>query len=229
MALHIVGPGFSTLVRSVRLYCQERGLEASYGMSVDGRPLVWHSEAHRQMHPFAQVPVLIHGQRHVFETLAICRYLDQAFPSESAALQTQETTSVVEQWASALVSTVDDCLVRQYLLKVAGPRPDKDFSPTALVEAQNKVNVTLAILENQLGDHAFICGQAFSVADALLAPMLDYLKRLPDQGWLSPTPRLVAYLQRLRLRPSGKAVLQAADFSEQQATVPDPLAGRDLP
>lgn len=108
MALHVVGPGFSTLVRSVRLYCLEKGLEASYGMSINGSPLVLHSEAHRQLHPFAQVPVLIHGQHHVFETLAICRYLDQAFPSESAAPQTLETTSVVEQWASALVSTVDD-------------------------------------------------------------------------------------------------------------------------
>ncbi|WP_263262184.1 glutathione S-transferase family protein [Pseudomonas sp. RIT-PI-S] len=213
MALHIVGPGFSSLVRTVRLYCLEKGLEATYGMSAYGQPIALHGEAHRALHPFGQVPVLIHGERRVFETLAICRYLDRAFPPAPPEAA-EDPAPLVDQWASALATGVDSCLVRHYLLKVAGPRPDKTLSEAALAHAQSRVEATLGILQAQLGAQAFLCGARFSLADALLAPMLDYLQRMPGQGWLAPGQPLAVYLERLRQRPSGQAVLKAPDFSE---------------
>lgn len=36
MPLHILGPGFSTFVRGVRLCCEEKRLAYSYGMSLKG-------------------------------------------------------------------------------------------------------------------------------------------------------------------------------------------------
>jgi glutathione S-transferase len=211
MRLHIFGPGFSSLVRSVRLCCLEKGLDATFGMTLNGHSIALRSDEHRVLHPFCQVPVLIHEDRRVFETLSICRYLDHAFPSGVSACLAD--TMLVDQWASALVSTVDRYVVRGYLLKVAGPRPDPTFGTEALRQARRSVNETLAILEEQLGKKAFLCGTDFTVADALLAPMLDYLSRLPDGDWRVPTVRLDDYLTRIRERPSGLAVLQNPDFA----------------
>lgn len=214
MALHIYGPRFSSLVRSVRLYCLEMGLEASVGLSVAGRPVAMHSPEHLALHPFGQVPVLLHDGASVFETLAICRYLDRAFPARSLEPEDAAGRLLVEQWASALISTVDTRLIRRYLLPVAGPGNAAPLDGAALTRAEAAVEQTLAVLERQLGGQAFLCGARFSLADALLAPMLDYLTRIPGREWLAAWPGLMAYLQRLRQRPSGREVLVAPDFAE---------------
>ncbi|MCY1440895.1 Protein LigF [compost metagenome] len=214
MALHIYGPGFSSLVRSVRLYCMEKGVDVSVGMTVDGQPVPMRSPAHLALHPFGQVPVLLHDGNRVFETVAICRYLDRAFPDCSLEPEAAASRTLVDQWASALITTVDTRLIRRYLLQVAGPGYAAPLEGVALAQAETAVDHTLDALEHQLGEQDFLCGARYSLADALLAPMLDYLTRIPGREWLATRHGLAAYLQHMRQRPSGREVLVAPDFSE---------------
>ncbi|WP_434157906.1 glutathione S-transferase family protein [Stutzerimonas stutzeri] len=66
----------------------------------------------------------------------------------------------------------------------------------------------LAVLEAQLGNQPFLCGNRFSMADALLIPMLDYLEPIAEPTpLLDSRPRLSDYLVRMRERPSS-AVLR---------------------
>lgn len=215
MTPYLFGPAFSSLVRSVRLYGLERGLDLPCGLAPAGQPAAWRSEAHLALHPFGQVPVLLHGERRVFETLAICRYLDQ-YLLPAAALDDPEQ----DAWASALLTTVDTRLIRRYLLRVAGPRPDPQLTIEEHEHAAAAVGATLAVLDRQLGDGEFFCSPNFSLADALLAPMLDYLERLPEPRWLATWPRLAAYLARLRQRPSGQAILVTPDFIQPALSQP---------
>jgi glutathione S-transferase len=210
MDLHIFGPGFSTLVRSVRLYCEEKALSYTYGMSLDGHSISWRCDEHRVLHPFAKVPVLLHADRHVFETSAICRYLDAVFPGRTPA-HDFATQTLIEQWSSALVTSVDAALVRNYILPLIGPSRPKTLDPQALAAARLEAERTLAILDSQLGECPFICGELWSMADTLLVPMLDYLALITDPASvLGQYPRLMNYLERMRSRPSGCAVLQSA-------------------
>ncbi|UFH51156.1 glutathione S-transferase family protein [Pseudomonas sp. KNUC1026] len=213
MTLHILGPGYSSLVRSVRLYCLEKGLEATYGMHQGGKPVALRSPEHLALQPFGQVPVLLHGERVVFETAVICRYLDQAFEESSLAPADAQTRLEVDQWASAIASTVDTRVVRRYLLRIAGPKGGSAITPEELAQAQAEVDFTLAAVARQLNSKPFLCGEAFTLADALLAPMLDYLDRIPGANWLSRHGELSVYLQRLKARPSGQQVLVAPDFT----------------
>ncbi|RRU76003.1 glutathione S-transferase family protein [Stutzerimonas xanthomarina] len=209
MDLHIFGPGFSTLVRSVRLYCEEKGLTYTYGMHLNGCPISWRSEAHRALHPFGKVPVLLHGSTAIFETMAIFRYLDATHPERSPT-HTLAPTMLLEQWASALVTSVDASLVRNYILPIAGPNHSITRDTETLEIARLEAEQTLAILDTQLGEHFFFCTEHWSIADALLTPMLDYLMLITEPaGLLSQWPRLRDYLERMRTRPSGCAVLQS--------------------
>lgn len=210
MELHIFGPDFSTLVRSVRLYCEEKGLSYTYGMSLKGYAVDWRSETHRRYHPFGKVPVLFHADAHLFETNAICRYLDTAFPESSLQPFEIPIRTLVDQWSSALVTSVDKDLVRDYLLLVAGPNRPTIIDPATLASAELQVEATLAILDAQLDEHPYLCGEHYSLADALLTPMLDYLAMIPAPDWLGHWPRLGAYLSRMRARPSGRSVLGLA-------------------
>lgn len=208
MSLHILGPGFSTFVRSVRLCCEEKKLTYSYGMTLHGKPFDWRGETHRAYHPFGQVPVLFHEGKHVFETYAICRYLDAVFPDRALIPTDLAAHTEIDQWCIALTTSVDECLVRNYLLLVAGPNRPKEVDTASLARSEMKVESTLAVLDKQLGEQAFICGNDYSVADALLTPMLDYLADVSrPAGWLECWPRLRSYLDRMRSRPSGRVLL----------------------
>ncbi len=209
MTPYLFGPAFSTLVRSVRLHALEGGLDLPCGLAPAGRTIAWRSEAHLALHPFGQVPVLLDGERRIFETLAICRHLDrQRRPARELSADPEQDT-----WVSALLTTVDTRLVRRYLLRVAGPRPDPFRTQEEQQHAGAEVSATLAVLERQLGERDFLCGPDFGLPDALLAPMLDYLERLPEPRWLTAWPRLAAYLERLRQRPSGQAILVPTDVA----------------
>ena len=213
MSLHIFGPEFSTFVRSVRLYCEEKHLPYTYGMSLQEQPIEWQGKIHRAYHPFGKVPVLFHKSRHVFETNTICRYLDAAFPELAPIPSDLSARTEIDQWSNALATSVDERLVRNYLLLVAGPNPPKTLDLEALACAESQVESTLAILDAQLDQRAFICGDCYSVADALLTPMLDYLSAIPrPTNWLERWPRLRNYLDNMQSRPSGRTVLLAAHF-----------------
>ncbi|WP_439000660.1 glutathione S-transferase family protein [Pseudomonas benzopyrenica] len=206
MTPYLFGPAFSTLVRSVRLHALERGLDLPCGLAPGGQAIAWRSEAHLALHPFGQVPVLLDGEQRIFETLAICRHLDRQLAPERGGNPEQDA------WSSALLTTVDTHLVRRYLLRIAGPRPEPFRTPEEQQRALAAVDATLGVLDRQLGDQRFLCGAEFSLPDALLVPMLDYLEPLPELRWPASWPRLAAYLDRLRARPSGQAILVATDF-----------------
>ncbi|TWI48982.1 glutathione S-transferase [Pseudomonas duriflava] len=210
MNLHIFGPGFSTFVRSVRLYCEEKGLQYTYGMELNGQAIAFRSPEHLELHPFGKVPVLFHEKHKVFETTTICRYLDDAFPDMCLCPEDPYEKANVNQWANALALYADYALVRRYLLVVAPPvKPASTPCPAELINAEQKAIQMLAKLEEQLGDHACFCGATYSMADAILTPILDYLERLPGNAvWVEQQlPKLCAYLLHMRSRRSGLAVL----------------------
>ena len=70
------GPGYSTYVRTARLAFEEKGVD--YDLDhfdfMDGFP-----DEHLARHPFGRVPTLTHGDFALYETVAICRYVDEGF------------------------------------------------------------------------------------------------------------------------------------------------------
>lgn len=61
-----------------------------------------------------------------------------------------------------------------------------------MATAEPMATQTLELLEKQLGGQQFFCGADYSMADAILTPMLDYLERVPDSAqWLKKHPSFV--------------------------------------
>ena len=139
MTLHIFGPAFSTLARSVRLYCEEKGLAYTHGLILDGEQVQLRSPEHLRLHPFGKVPVLLDGEARVFETTSICRYLDAAYPDTSLQPTEPLSRAEVDQWSGALALYIDQVLVRRYLLLVASPVPTATPDPSAVADAADAV------------------------------------------------------------------------------------------
>jgi len=208
MTLHVFGPAFSTLARSVRLYCEEKGLAYTHGLVLDGVHVQLRSPEHMSLHPFGKVPVLLDGEARVFETTSICRYLDAAFPDTSLQPSEPLLRAEVDQWSGALALYIDEVLIRGYLLLVASPVLRASPTPSAIAEAADAVAEIFKLLERRIEGRKFFCGANYSMADAILTPMLDYLQQLPASAvWFKENAQIADYLQRMRDRPSARAVL----------------------
>ena len=76
------GPGFSTYVRTVRMALQEKGVHYEHNdfNFLEGMP-----REQLERHPFGKVPAFEHDGFALYETFAICRYVDEGF--DGPALQ----------------------------------------------------------------------------------------------------------------------------------------------
>ncbi|MBV1787995.1 glutathione S-transferase family protein [Marinobacterium sp. D7] len=209
--LHILGPTFSNFVRAVMLCCEEKGIDYTVGRELEGKSIGLKSEEHLKLHPHGKLPVLIHGDRVIFETAVICRYIDAAF--EGPALQPDELweRTRVDQTAAEIALYIDQALVRKLLLEFAFPKGENgSVRMDAVEQAIPEARKALARVEALLGEREFIAADQYTLADALLTPMLDYISGLPIGPDLIPTGgALDQYLQRMRTRPSGIKVLKS--------------------
>jgi len=213
-SVHIVGMQFSSFVRSVQLCCEEKGIAYTIGPEVNGQLMNPGSTELLTLHPFGKIPVLVHGDRHLIETPSICRYLDAAFAGPALQPKDLWLRAQVDQWSAMLALYIDHAIVRRYLLEFVFPKGEAGAIRQEVVDAAKpEMTRVLKLLDEQLAEGDYLVGDTFSIADAIAAPMLDYLSGLPAaEGFLVDLPRLVAYVARLRKRPSAGKVLVAPTF-----------------
>jgi glutathione S-transferase len=206
---HIFGPTFSTFVRSVMLCCEEKGIDYSVGLTLNGAEVPFKSEGHFSLHPYGKVPVLVLGEHRLFESASICRYLDEIFPGADLQPADPWQRARVDQLCAEVSGYVYQALVVGLLLEFAFPKGEGgavrlDKVEQALPEAVRIIER----LEDVLGGNAFIAGNGYTIADALLIPILDYLVRLPvADRVLSADSGLRRYIQRIQNRPASQGVL----------------------
>jgi len=208
--VYIYGPDFSTFVRSVKLVCEEKGISYQSGYAPEGRELKFGSQQHLEIHPFAKVPVLLHDGHHVCESSSILRYLEAAFPEPSLQPGDLWQRTLVDQWCGIVAGYIDQAIVRKYLLEFSRPKgPDGTVSLERVEAALPDLRNAIALIEEQLGHGDYLCGEQFTLADALLAPMVHYLCPLPGvEKVLSPDSNIRGYVSRVLQRESGQRVLK---------------------
>jgi glutathione S-transferase len=189
---------------------------AEKGVAYTLTPAMAHSPPVQALHPTGKIPAMRHGDHVLGESKAICTYVDRAFPGPSLIPDEPFAASQVEQWVSIVNTFVDPLCVRQYLRGYFFPgtpdgSPDRAAIDAALPELQKRI----ALLERAVAPTGHLVGEAFTLADAFLLPIVFYLGKAPESGAiLVASPALSAYLERHLARPS------------VAATVPPPLPGR---
>ena len=210
--IHIYGPRFSNFVRSVMLVCEEKQLAYTVGFDVDGSNVAFKGEQHLKWHPFGKIPVLLEDNLAIPETASICRYLDvdrQLQPHKNRQEHAQHDA------LCALISIdIDKVLVREYLLEFAFPKgEDNSIRFDIVKKVQPKVAATFTIIEQMLHEETALTSEEFTIADALLAPMLHYISCLPTGfDLIADYPKVAQYLTKLMTRPACQKVLTAKEF-----------------
>lgn len=200
----IWGPGFSTYVRTVLLTCEEKG--AAYELrDLDMFAGAHKAPEHLARHPFGKVPGFEHDGFRLYETSAICRYVDLALPGPRlvpeeprAAGRMQQVVAVIDSYANAPMVRV---LVQRLVVPMRGGIPDEKV----IEEALPGTDLGLDALEAIIDGNRFMAGEAISLADLHLAPLMAYLVATPEgSARLAARPGLSGWWERMAARESIK-------------------------
>jgi len=197
----LYGVPASPYVRSAALGLEEKGVP--FRVSVLA-PFESRSPAHLKRHPFGRVPAFAHGEFELYETQAILRYLDRLLPAPSLTPRNPQAEARMNQLCG-----ITDCYVMpQISVAIAFHRLVAPMLGLPVDEAKIEASippavVCLAEIARLLGDHPFLAGDALSIADLLLAPHLAFFAQTPESAAiLAPHPKLTAWIDRMRARPS---------------------------
>jgi glutathione S-transferase len=195
MSLVLHGYRYSVYNRIARLTLAEKGVAYDRVEVNPFAPDV--PAAYLALHPFGRVPTLVHDGFALYETGAIIRYIDRAFPGP--ALQPVDPRALARM--DQMIGIVDSYGYWPMVRQVFAPRVFRARSGQPVDEAEIARGLTasakvLAALEPLVGD-------GLTLADLHLGAMIAYFVLAPEgAAALARRPRLAAWWQRLSARPS---------------------------
>ncbi len=166
-------------------------------------------EDYLTLNPFCRVPLLVQGGTAIYETVAITRYVDEAFTGPP--LQPHDPLSRARQ--AQIISIIDSYaywpMVRQvfvhgfFAARFGEPvRPDE--LKVGLTATPRILKALADICGNE--DTDYLLGDSLTLADIHLYPMLTYLAMVPDgAALLHAIPALATWRERMSLRPAVRA------------------------
>ena len=195
LVLH--GLQFSTYVRTAQSVCEAKGVP------YDLRPVDFRSPEYRALHPFGRMPAMTHGDVTLYETLAIASYVDEAFDGPALQPGTPAGRALMLQWISAVSGYLypalfRGCLRERFVKRMRGLEADEE----AIASMRPAIEEGLGVAEAALSERDFLAGDAVTIADFFLMPILAYFAIAPEgQATLPEHPDLSRWMERMAQTP----------------------------
>ena len=202
MIIHGV-PG-SPYVRAALLTLEEKDAEYELAAMALG---TLKQEPHLSRHPFGRIPAFEHDGWMLYETQAIMRYVDAVIPGPRlqpddprAAARMNQLIGITDWYVMPQVSAP---ITRN---RIVAPRFNRPVDESEIVNAIPDARICIAEIARLLDGHAWLAGDALSLADLLLAPHLSMFAQAPEGARiLREYENLSRWLARIEARPSMKA------------------------
>ena len=205
MNVELYGYQYSVYSWIARLALEEKG--ASYRW-IEINPFAADvPESYLALHPFKRVPALVHNKFQIYETGAITRYIDEAFPGPRLQSTDPRHRARCSQFLSIIDSYVYWPLVRQvFSHRVFRPRLGRPSDAAEIQKGLDAAPVVLAALERLVADTEYLCGAEISLADIHLAPMIGYFAMAEEGDALLKTQRKLSnWWSTISARPAYRA------------------------
>lgn len=195
--LRVLGKASSINVRKVLWTCQELGLmleREDWGSGYRSTQ----EPAFLALNPNGLVPVLIDGERVLWESNTICRYLAGREGRQDLLPQAPGARAAVEMWMDWQATDLNGAWRYVFMSRVRGHADYQDAA--SLAAAEREWNRLMGLLDAHLAQHGpYAAGAAFTLADVVLGLSLNRWLMTPFER--PHYAALAAYQQRLLQRP----------------------------
>lgn len=193
----------SSYVRTARLALEEKGVPYEFeAVKVD-------TPEYKQRHPWSKVPAFQHGDLKLFETGAICRYVDAAFDGPALQPASAADRAIQDQWISVIDAYVYATAIRGYAFCYILPSfrnepPDLEGAKRAVPALEHDFGQ----LENAYAaGGGFLAGKRLSLADLFVVPIAYTVAQFPEgKAVIEKCPTLNKFVTEFQQRDSFKKV-----------------------
>lgn len=211
MTINVYGLPFSTYTCTVLMTCIEK--EAPFELDATGLSPISgaRKRPHIDRHPFGRIPAIRDGDFLLYETSAICRYIDEKFDGPGLVPAGLHDRALMEQWISVINCYVDESFIRRFVLQYAFPQGESGQPDRAVIDsAIPGIRRSLRILNENYGKTGYLVAGSLTLADLFLAPTLFYLARTPEgPDLLRKAPNVERGLKVISQRASFVKTLQS--------------------
>ena len=196
--LTVLGRATSSNVQALLWGLEELGLSyerLDYGENYGGLD----TPEFRAMNPHGKIPVLKVGERALFETPAILRYLAEVHGSEGFWPRDRLARAEVDMWAEWAKHDVAEAFTGPVFWRVVRT-PKARWDLPAIETAVDDLERQLEIAEARLSTRSFLCGDALSLADIQFGHVLYRYFDIEIERRALPAVRV--YYERLTARPA---------------------------
>jgi glutathione S-transferase len=184
----------SPYARKVRIVLAEKHIECEFQVEIP-----WNEgSCVSAYNPLGKIPVLVLDDgSSLYDSRVIVEYLDHASPVHNLLPKEMRSRLVTKRW-EALGDGICDAAAAAYLER---KRVAVQQNPEWLLRQEQKVLRGLAAASDELADHSWCVGDAYSLADIALGCALGYLDlRFPEINWRKTHPNLALLAARLNER-----------------------------
>lgn len=151
-----------------------------------------------RINPNGLLPALVDGDTTVFESSAILLHVADKFGAGKVApMPGSAERAAYYQWIVFTSTSIDPPALQVLLHSVILPEDKR--SAAAAEDGRRKFADASQVVEQALGDRAFLVGDTFTAADVMMA---GALYRAAGLGLLADRPKLRGYFERQSARPA---------------------------
>lgn len=252
MSLELYTHPMSPCSQKVRIVLAEKNLDwTKVDVDLPGKANL--QPDYLKLNPLGVVPTLVDGGKPVIESSIICEYLEDKFPSPALRPSDPWQTARMRFWMKHIDNKVHpSCGALQWPLVMADklktmteaeqeqmiervvekPRRERQrrllklgYDAPDVADAVGVYEKTIADMDALLADQPWIAGEAFSLADAAMAPYFQTLFQFGWSDWYASRANVADWYARCRERDSYQSGV-AADFPAEKL---NDLAARGAP
>ncbi len=171
-------------------------------------PLAPQSDEQKAMQPWGSVPAMTHGDVRMYESVAICNYIDNAFDGPPIQPADPLANARCWQWTSVFIQYLYrpaiDIVLQRLIVPAQGGEPDEALVASSVPKSDK----ALIALDGALEGQVHFAGDAASIADYMVLPVLHYLKMTPEGAdLLAPRANIARWHAAIDQRESAVATL----------------------
>ena len=218
--LELYHASHSTCSQKVRLCIAEKELNFE-GHLVDLAMKEQLDPRYLKLNPNGVVPTLVHDGKVIMDSSVICEYLDEVFPEQTLTPQTPVERARMRKWMRYIEEVPTTAVrfpsfnmpLRRGYFRRMGPN---GFMDDDIKESFDQIIKTTARMEEALAAGPWLLGEMYTLADVILAPLID---RMGDLGlaylWDGDCPRVNDWYTRIQNRPAfDKAFYKGSRLTE---------------